>query len=202
MTLPGKTHHNSHCSYSPNYGASIRRRAPVERPLYGNLAVLGNRNCVQILTQALACGASATLFRSGTRHASPHNQAQPPRDMRADRATRCAAGMPVQLRSLWRSGVPVSWVANQQQDGRFRQIAAGSNVSPKKSALWTGKFPSTTSQNSSGAKRRSSFFASGPDATRARRSAGSLGQVRRPAPRSTRFGPTSILVSIAEARHV
>lgn len=110
MRMPGKTQHNSHCSYSPNCGASVRLRAPVDGAHYDNFATNGKPNCVQILRcGAPSRGANATLFHPGTR-----------RDTRADTATHCVSGMPARSISLRRGG-RLSW-ANR---ARCRQRGLG-----------------------------------------------------------------------------
>lgn len=103
-----KTQHNSHCSYSPKNGASVRRRAPVEGAHYDNFAALGKRNRVSTLGCGVASrGRNVTLFHSGTRMASPADIAQPARDVRPDTALRSAGALEVRS-TVSREGV-CSW---------------------------------------------------------------------------------------------
>jgi hypothetical protein len=131
MRSRGKNQHNSHCSYSPKKGASTRRWAPVEGGHYDNFAAFEKRICAQTLPCVSPSRVpTATLFQSETHLTSHCNAAQPPRDDRAGRVTRCAAGLPVRSISLLRSVGVCSWVANQQEDG-----GDGQNVLGKKTSL-------------------------------------------------------------------
>lgn len=108
MTLPGKTQHNSHCSYSPKNGASVRRRAPVEGAHYDNFAAFEKRYCVQTsVCGARSRGRNVTLFHSGTRLASPTSATQPARDVPPDTALRSAVALAVRS-TVSREGV-CSW---------------------------------------------------------------------------------------------
>lgn len=88
-------------------------------------------------------------------------------------------------------GGVASW-SNQAFQNRNRQVLAGANLRPKKSALWTREFPSAISPNSLHPERPSNSWSTAPAATRARQSAGCPAQVGRRMPPSTRSGPTSI----------
>lgn len=99
---------------------------------------------------------------------------------------------PVQFVAL-RGGV--SWGSNQQHGARCRQIAKGANMRPKKSAPWTGEYPSATSQNSRCPARRSNSSSIARAAMPPRPSAGyQVTAGRRQLP-SMRSAPTSSLGS-------
>ncbi len=55
MTLHGKANHVVHCFYSPNRGATVRRRTPVERRSYDNFVARGNRTLY-------GCGSASHLM--------------------------------------------------------------------------------------------------------------------------------------------
>jgi len=103
MTRPRKANHYSHCSYTPNRGATARRRTPVEGTVYDN-----HFGFVNLIRSApFGCGV-APLFRIGTRYASQCNAIQPMRDARRDTPQYCAASFPVRSTVLWRGEVH-SW---------------------------------------------------------------------------------------------
>ena len=180
MTLPGKTQNNSHGCYSPERGASVRTRAPVEGAHHDNFAAFEKRNYgLTFVCGRSSRGADVTLFHSGTRAGS---------------ARHCAAGMPARSRSLLRGVGVCSWGTNQRHDGRFRQIAARTNLSAKISGLGIGEFPSAISQGSQHLARQNTISPSAPARIRDRRADGCAATARRPLP-STPSWPTSSLAS-------
>jgi hypothetical protein len=113
----------------------------------------------------------------------------------SDRAPHCAGGLRVRSTELRCVG-GISWAANQQHGVCCRQIARGANMRPKKSALWTGEYPSATSPSSRCPARRSNSSSTARAATQLQRSAGSRVTVDRLPRQSMPSAPTSSLGSI------
>jgi hypothetical protein len=113
----------------------------------------------------------------------------------SDRAPHCAGVLRVRSTVLRCVG-GISWAANQQHGVCCRQIARGANMRPKKSALWTGEYPSATSPSSRCPARRSNSSSTARAATQLQRSAGSRVTVDRLPRQSMPSAPTSSLGSI------
>jgi len=95
-------------------------------------------------------------------------------------------------------GGVASW-ANQACGRSARQIFRGANLHPKKSYRLPREFPSATSPAWPRAARRRSFWSTGPDATRARPSAGCPARAGRPLMRCASCSPISSRGSIRSA---
>ena len=91
------------------------------------------------------------------------------------------------------SSVGVASCRNQNRAGVRRQIFEGSNMSPKKSGLWTGEFLSPSLRSSRAPVRQSNSLSMRLHAIPAPRSAGSPARAQRPAAPSASSLPTSWL---------
>lgn len=168
MTPHGKAHHIAHSSCSPTYaGASVRRRTPVECQSYDNSMANGKRN----LDRRFACGGAPQMRKTSGRYFSTALQAR---------------------LTVLREGRVQSW-GQVRISGARRQIRGGSFMSPKKSDLWIGEFPSAISRSSRSPERQLNTWSSAAAATAARRSDGCRAQARRQAVLSAQLLPISCL---------